>query len=135
MPPRRGVSGPHVSERTKSAAVKKKFQLLHHLEQPCTDEESLVEAALAVHPRKVVIKRPVKGPCLPALSRAINCGQGRSLRCFGAAAPVACVRWLASVNAVPMRRLFQACDVGAIRRSIRICSRPNRAARGFRSRP
>lgn len=51
-------------ERTKSAAVKKKFQLLHHLEQPCADEETLVEAALAVHPRKVVIKRPVKGPLL-----------------------------------------------------------------------
>ena len=50
--------------RTKSAAVKKKFQLLHHLEQPCADEETLVEAALAVHPRKVVIKRPVKGPLL-----------------------------------------------------------------------
>lgn len=55
---------PMFPERTKSAAVKKKFQLLHHLEQPCADEESLVEAALAVHPRKVVIKRPVKGPLL-----------------------------------------------------------------------
>lgn len=50
--------------RTKSAAVKKKFQLLHHLEQPCADEAKLVEAALAVRPRKVVIKRPVKGPLL-----------------------------------------------------------------------
>lgn len=48
--------------RTKSAAVKKKFQLLHHLEQPCEEEEALVEAALAAHPRKVVIKRPPKGP-------------------------------------------------------------------------
>ena len=55
---------PMFPERTKSAAVKKKFQLLHHLEQPCADEELLVEAALAVHPRKVVIKRPVKGPLL-----------------------------------------------------------------------
>ncbi|MCG4849180.1 class I SAM-dependent methyltransferase, partial [Streptococcus gordonii] len=55
---------PMFPERTKSAAVKKKFQLLHHLEQPCADEETLVEAALAVHPRKVVIKRPVKGPLL-----------------------------------------------------------------------
>lgn len=55
---------PMFPERTKSAAVKKKFQLLHHLEQPCADEEALVEAALAVHPRKVVIKRPVKGPLL-----------------------------------------------------------------------
>ena len=55
---------PMFPERTKSAAVKKKFQLLHHLEQPCADEETLVEAAFAVHPRKVVIKRPVKGPLL-----------------------------------------------------------------------
>lgn len=39
---------PMFPERTKSAAVKKKFQLLHHLEQPCADEETLVEAALAV---------------------------------------------------------------------------------------
>lgn len=55
---------PMFPERTKSAAVKKKFQLLHHLEQPCADEETLVQAALAVHPRKVVIKRPAKGPLL-----------------------------------------------------------------------
>ena len=55
---------PMFPERTKSAAVKKKFQLLHHLEQPCADEETLVEAALAVRPHKVVIKRPVKGPLL-----------------------------------------------------------------------
>lgn len=55
---------PMFPERTKSAAVKKKFQLLHHLEQPCADEQTLVEAALAVHPCKVVIKRPVKGPLL-----------------------------------------------------------------------
>ena len=54
----------HVLNHFQDTAVKKKFQLLHHLEQPCTDEESLVEAALAVHPRKVVIKRPVKGPLL-----------------------------------------------------------------------
>ena len=51
-------------ERTKSAAVKMKYQLLHHLEQPCADEGALVEAALAARPRKVVIKRPVKGPLL-----------------------------------------------------------------------
>ena len=41
--------------------MKKKFQLLHHLEQPCADEETLVEAALAVHPRKVVIKAAGEG--------------------------------------------------------------------------
>lgn len=52
--------------RTKSAAVKKKFQLIHGLERPTEplDEESLLQAAFAAHPRKVVIKRPVKGPYL-----------------------------------------------------------------------
>ncbi len=55
---------PMFPERTKSAAVKKKFQLLHHLERPCADPELLLEAARAVHPRKIVVKRPVKGPQL-----------------------------------------------------------------------
>ncbi len=50
--------------RTKSAAVKKKFQLLHHLEQPCADEDALVRAALTAATRKVVVKRPIKGPLL-----------------------------------------------------------------------
>lgn len=52
--------------RTKSAAVKKKFQLIHGLERPTEplDEESLLQAALVARPRKVVIKRPVKGPYL-----------------------------------------------------------------------
>ncbi len=55
--------------RTKSAAVKKKFQLIHHLERPCDprEEELLVEAALAAHPRKVVIKRPIKGAYLAGI--------------------------------------------------------------------
>ena len=55
---------PMFPQRTKSAAVKKKFQLLHHLECPCADEAELLAAALAAHPRKVVVKRPVKAPFL-----------------------------------------------------------------------
>ena len=50
--------------RTKSAAVKKKFQLIHHLERPCEDEKALLQAALAANPRKIVVKRPLKGPAL-----------------------------------------------------------------------
>lgn len=52
--------------RTKTAAVKKKFQLIHGLERPTEplDEELLLQAALAARPRKVVIKRPAKGPYL-----------------------------------------------------------------------
>lgn len=57
---------PMFPARRKSAAVKKKFQLIHHLERPCPEEEqvALLEAALAASPRKVVVKRPVKGPHL-----------------------------------------------------------------------
>ena len=55
---------PMFPERTKSAAVKKKFQLLHHLERPCDNEDELLDAALAARPRKIVIKRPPKGPWL-----------------------------------------------------------------------
>lgn len=55
---------PMFPERTKSAAVKKKFQLLHHLERPCDNEAEMLDAALAARPRKVVIKRPPKGPLL-----------------------------------------------------------------------
>lgn len=47
-----------------SAASKKKLQLLQSLEQPCQDEAALLNAALAAHPRKVVVKRPLKGPAL-----------------------------------------------------------------------
>ena len=58
--------------RTKSAAVKKKFQLIHGLERPTEplDEESLLQAALAARPRKVVIKRQVKGPYLAGVKRS-----------------------------------------------------------------
>ena len=51
-------------KNTKSALVKKKFQLLHHLERPCEDEESLLQAAILARPRKIVIKRPLKGSFL-----------------------------------------------------------------------
>ena len=70
---------PMFPERTKSAAVKKKFQLLHHLEAPCANEEELVRAALAAHPRKVVIKRPVKGPNLADIKPAYSLA-GKAVR-------------------------------------------------------
>lgn len=55
---------PMVPERRKSAAVQKKAQLLQRLESPCDDEEELLAAALATGARKVVVKRPAKGPTL-----------------------------------------------------------------------
>ena len=47
-----------------SAATKKKLQLLQRLEGPAAQETALLDAALSVRPRKVVIKRPLRGPFL-----------------------------------------------------------------------
>lgn len=55
---------PMFPARQKSALIKKKFQLLQQLESPCTDEEELLNAAIAAGPRKIAIKRPIKAPCL-----------------------------------------------------------------------
>lgn len=58
---------PMFPARQKSALVKKKFQLLHHLEMPCAEEGELLQSAIDAKPRKIVIKRPVKGPYLAGM--------------------------------------------------------------------
>ncbi|MDO4291101.1 MAG: class I SAM-dependent methyltransferase [Eggerthellaceae bacterium] len=63
-PPDVIVLDPMFPAKRKSAASRKKAQLLQHLEQPCADEDALLQAALAAHPRKIVVKRPLKGPYL-----------------------------------------------------------------------
>ncbi len=55
---------PMFPARSKSALVKKKFQLLQQLEHPCSDETDLIKAALCGKPHKIIIKRPLKGPFL-----------------------------------------------------------------------
>jgi len=55
---------PMFPEREKSALVKKKLQLLKQLEPPCADGEELFCAAAAALPRRIVVKRPPKGPFL-----------------------------------------------------------------------
>ena len=72
---------PMFPARSKSAAVKKKAQLMQMLEEPCTDEEAcaLVRAALAARPRKVVIKRPLKGAHLAGVKPAYSV-EGRAIR-------------------------------------------------------
>ena len=70
---------PMFPARTKSAAVKKKFQLLHRLESPCADEASLMDAALAAHPRKIVVKRPIKAPVLAGI-RPSHSISGKAVR-------------------------------------------------------
>lgn len=58
------VLDPMFPERTKSASVKKKFQLIHQLERPCDTEKELLAAALSSGAHKIVIKRPLKGAYL-----------------------------------------------------------------------
>ena len=55
---------PMFPERKKSGLIKKKFQLLQLLESPCDDEEELFAASFAASPKKIVVKRPAKGPYL-----------------------------------------------------------------------
>ena len=70
---------PMFPERRKSAAVKKKFQLLHRLERPCGDQEALLASALAAGPRKVVVKRPAKGPLLAGVKPSYSLA-GKAVR-------------------------------------------------------
>lgn len=70
---------PMFPERQKSGLVKKKFQLLHTLEKPCTDGETLLAAALSAGPRKVVIKRPKKGPFLGGKKPSFSL-EGKAIR-------------------------------------------------------
>ncbi len=68
QPPDIILLDPMFPERRKSALIKKKFQLLQQLESPCEglDESELLDAAEAAGPRKIIIKRPLKGPYLAA---------------------------------------------------------------------
>lgn len=70
---------PMFPARQKSAAVKKKFQLLHHLEAPCANEEEMLFAAIAAQPRKVIIKRPIKGPLLAGVKPSYSIS-GKAVR-------------------------------------------------------
>ncbi len=58
---------PMFPERNKSAKVKQDLQLLRLLDHNNEAPERLLQAALAVQPKKVVVKRPLKGPLLLGL--------------------------------------------------------------------
>lgn len=55
---------PMFPARNKSGMIKKKFQLMQQLESPCCNEAELLDAALLTGAKKIVIKRPAKGPFL-----------------------------------------------------------------------
>ena len=58
---------PMFPERQKSALVKKKLQMIQKLEFPCVDEEELILSAMKAGPKKLIIKRPPKGPYLAGI--------------------------------------------------------------------
>lgn len=70
---------PMFPARSKSGLIKKKFQLLQQLERPCSDEKELVQAALQAHPRRIVIKRPAKGPYLAGIKPSYTI-DGKAIR-------------------------------------------------------
>ncbi|SDC38955.1 class I SAM-dependent methyltransferase [Parafannyhessea umbonata] len=70
---------PMFPERRKSASVKKKAQLLQRLERPAQDEDAMLDAAIKARPRKVVIKRPLKGPFLAGAKPAYQIA-GKAVR-------------------------------------------------------
>ena len=55
---------PMFPARSKSGLVNKKLQLIQKLEQPCAQERELLEAALSLRPKKIVVKRPLNGETL-----------------------------------------------------------------------
>lgn len=55
---------PMFPARRKSGLINKKLQLLQKLEQPCTQEAELVNAAYSLKPKKIIIKRPLNGAFL-----------------------------------------------------------------------
>ncbi len=74
---------PMFPARQKSALIKKKFQLIQRLESPCTTEQELLEAAEIADPKRIVIKRPLKGPYLADRKPSYSL-EGKAIRydCF-----------------------------------------------------
>ncbi|MGN0287113.1 MAG: class I SAM-dependent methyltransferase [Atopobiaceae bacterium] len=70
---------PMFPARHKSASVKKKLQLLQTLERPCDDEERLLQAARDAGPRKIIVKRPAKGPTLAGMKPSYSVS-GKAIR-------------------------------------------------------
>lgn len=78
-PPDIIVLDPMFPKRQKSGLIKKKFQLLQQLEQPCAEENDLLQAAISCRPRRIVIKRPLKGPYLAGVKPSYSI-KGKAIR-------------------------------------------------------
>ena len=70
---------PMFPERKKSSLVGKKLQILQALESPCENEEELLNAAISLNPKRIIIKRPPKGPYLAGVKPSFSY-TGKSVR-------------------------------------------------------
>ena len=70
---------PMFPTRRKSGLITKKLQMLQMLESPCADESALLTAAIHANPRRIVIKRPLKGPFLAGIKPAYSI-KGKAIR-------------------------------------------------------
>ena len=70
---------PMFPARQKNSLVKKKLQMLEKLEMPCRAEKDLLDAAKRSSPKKIIIKRPAKGPFL-ARQKPDYSLQGKAVR-------------------------------------------------------
>ena len=70
---------PMFPAKSKDAAAKKKLQLLQQLEDPCDDEAELLDAAVSAKPKKVVVKRPIKGATLADMKPSYSLS-GKAIR-------------------------------------------------------
>lgn len=77
---------PMFPERQKSALVKKKLQVIQKLEIPCADEAEMILTAMAAKPKKLIVKRPPKGPYLAGLKPDFSI-EGKAVRFDGFASP------------------------------------------------
>lgn len=74
---------PMFPPRQKSGLINKKLQLIQKLERPCVDEKAMLDTAFAVCPRRIIIKRPLKGAYLAGVKPNYSV-KGKAIRydCF-----------------------------------------------------
>lgn len=70
---------PMFPARQKSALVKKKLQMIQKLEFPCVDEAEMLLSAMGAGPKKLIIKRPPKGPWLAGI-KPDHSTEGKAVR-------------------------------------------------------
>lgn len=70
---------PMFPARQKSGLIGKKLQLIQKLEQPCLEEEALLNMAIGIQPKKIIIKRPLKGANLAGRTPSYSV-KGKAIR-------------------------------------------------------